>query len=82
MVSQHFAASSADVHFSSHAFSSMGASLVVFTILISGFFGASSIVASATAAVASATAASVACDAMRCVAMACSRVRVPRFVAL
>jgi len=64
MVSQHFAASSALVHFSSQAFSTTGASLVVLTILISGFFGASSRVVSATACVASATAASVACVAL------------------
>ena len=61
IVSQHLAANSADVHFSSQAFSTTGASLVVLTILISGFFGASSMVVSATACVASATAASVAC---------------------
>ena len=47
MVSQHLAANSADVHFSSQAFSTTGASLVVLTILISGFLGASSMVASA-----------------------------------
>jgi len=61
IVSQHLAASSALVHFSSQAFSTTGASVVVLTILISGFFGASSTVTSATACVASATAASVAC---------------------
>ena len=64
IVSQHLAANSADVHFSSQAFSTTGASVVVLTILISGFLGASSMVVSATACVASATAASVACDAL------------------
>ena len=60
IVSQHFAASSADVHFSSQAFSTTGASLVVLTILISGFSGLPRHHVG-DGFVASATAASVAC---------------------
>jgi hypothetical protein len=55
MVSQHLAASSADVHAASHAFSTTAASFVVFTMAILGFSPVSAMSTFATALVAAST---------------------------